>query len=339
MRKDQPLAAEQPAEPGLPDQVPSHPAQAGWLRARLDQLGANHPASPRYREDTPPAPAPGGCKPDLAPLDDRAYAAHTRMVEARLKDAERRGLDTSVVCTVDKQQRIWANERNDVHDEIIDDLYEAAADVPCEGKAVVAGGLGGAGKTTVLDRFAGIDRSKYLTINPDQIKEALAERGLIPDVEGLAPMERSPLVHEESAHVARRLADRAYGERKNVIWDITMSSRESAGRRIDDLRAAGYQEIVGVFVDIPAEKSVERALARHRHGLERYRAGEGLGGRYLPPDLILRQQAPGGETVNRQVFEELKPRFDRWLLYDNSVDGRDPVLVESSEEVQKGRIP
>jgi predicted ABC-type ATPase len=339
MRKDQPLAAEQPAEPGLPDQVPSHPAQAGWLRARLDQLGANHPASPRYREDTPPAPAPGGCKPDLAPLDDRAYAAHTRMVEARLKDAHRKGLATEERYTTGPGGKVWLRERAEAQREIINEIYQQAADISREGKAVIVGGLGGAGKTTVLDRSLGIDRSKYLVINPDQVKEKMAERGMIPEVEGLSPMERSTLVHEESSLVASDLAQRAYSERRNVIWDITMSSRESAGRRIDDLRAAGYQEIVGVFVDIPAEKSVERALARHRHGLERYRAGEGLGGRYLPPDLILRQQAPGGETVNRQVFEELKPRFDRWLLYDNSVDGRDPVLVESSEEVQKGRIP
>ncbi len=33
---------------------------------------------------------------------------------------------------------------------IIDDLYAEAAAVPCEHKAIVAGGLAGAGKTTVL---------------------------------------------------------------------------------------------------------------------------------------------------------------------------------------------
>ena len=39
----------------------------------------------------------------------------------------------------------------------------------------MAGGLGGAGKSTVLEKYAGIDRSKYLTINPDDIKEEMAE--------------------------------------------------------------------------------------------------------------------------------------------------------------------
>ncbi len=35
----------------------------------------------------------------------------------------------------------------------------------------MAGRLGGAGKSTVLDGHAGIDQSRYLTINPDGIKE------------------------------------------------------------------------------------------------------------------------------------------------------------------------
>jgi hypothetical protein len=51
----------------------------------------------------------------------------------------------------------------------------------------------------------------------------------------------------------------------------------------------------------------------------------------VPPDLIHGQQGPDGRSLNRKVFEELKPEFDRWLMYDNSVDGRDPLLVESGE--------
>jgi hypothetical protein len=47
----------------------------------------------------------------------------------------------------------------------------------------MVGGLGGAYKSTVLEKHAGIERSQYLTINPADIKEAMAERGLIPEVE------------------------------------------------------------------------------------------------------------------------------------------------------------
>ena len=35
-------------------------------------------------------------------------------------------------------------------------------------------------------------------------------RGLVPQVEGVSPMEAAPLIHEESSHIANLLAKRAY---------------------------------------------------------------------------------------------------------------------------------
>jgi hypothetical protein len=133
----------------------------------------------------------------------------------------------------------------------------------------------------VLDGYAGIDRSHFLTIDPDAIKEEMARRGLIPQVEGLSPMEASDLVHEESSYIAKWLAHRAQAEGKNLIWDITMSSRYSTEQRIDDLIAAGYTHVEGIFVDIPPEISKVRAEARHRAGHEEYRLGKGEGGRFV----------------------------------------------------------
>ena len=114
-------------------------------------------------------------------------------------------------------------------------------------KAIIAGGLGGAGKTTVLTEHANIDLSQYLMINPDDIKAEMARRGMIPEVKGLSPMEAADLVHEESSYLALRLALRAQRDGKNVIWDITMSTKKGAEGRIDDLRSAGYNEIDGTL--------------------------------------------------------------------------------------------
>ena len=266
---------------------------------------------------------------DLTPLDDAAYEEHVRMVEERLDAAEHAGMSSEMLYTIDPDHKIWSKDRLAQRGRLTEDMYHASDDVPADGRAVVAGGIAGAGKTTVLESFAGIDRSQYLTVNPDKIKEKMAERRMIPDVDGLSPMERSGLVHEESSQAASDLARRAYGDRRNVIWDITMSRMESTLKRIDNLRESSYTEIVGVFVDIPPKKSVERATSRHRHGLEEYRNGRGHGGRHLAPDLIWRQQTDDGQTLNRKVFESLKPCFDRWMIFDNSVDGRDPVLVEA----------
>ena len=253
------------------------------------------------------------------------------MLTTRLSDAKKQGLDTDRLHTDPPDHKSWTIERLAAQREIVEDLYRGGCDVPCHGEAVLAGGLGGAGKGTVLARYAGIDTSKYLVIDPDRIKEQMAERGMIPEVEGLSPMECSVLVHEESSWIAANLAKRAYAEGRNVIWDITMSSLKSTERRIDDLRTAGYHDLTGVFVDIPAEQSVQRALGRYQAGMERYGNGVGQGGRYVPPEVILAQRTADGQTVNRQVFETVKPRFDRWAVFDNSRDGERPVLTDSSE--------
>jgi hypothetical protein len=157
----------------------------------------------------------------------------------------------------------------------------------------------------------------------------MAERGLIPELDGLSPMEASDLVHEESSHVAKMLASRGMKDGKNIIWDITMSSPKGALQRVDALDEAGYST-KGIFVDISIDVAVERADARHRTGHEDYRAGSGLGGRYVPPELIRSQADPEWGSVNRRVFEQVKPRFTEWAVYDNSVTGRDPQLVEAS---------
>ncbi len=201
--------------------------------------------------------------------------------------------------------------------------------MPCERRSILAGGLPGAGKTTVLEQHAGIDRTRFLTINPDEIKSEMAKRGMVPQVPGLTPMEASDLVHEESSHIAKQLALRAMPEGKNIIWDITMSSRDSVERRINTMRMSGYQRIEGIFVDIPVDVGVHRSDARHREGHDSYRSGYGEGGRFVPAEVIAAQADPDYGSCNLRTFEQIKPHLDAWLQYDNSVDGQHPVLVDS----------
>ena len=144
-------------------------------------------------------------------------------------------------------------------------------------------------------------------------------------------MEASDLVHEESSVIAKQLAHRAQLDGKNLIWDITMSSQESTQERIDDLRSAGYSRIDAVFVDIPIETSIKRTQARHHEGHDKWRRGEGLGGRYVPPEVILRQTDPDWGSKNRKYFEAAKATVDNWIELDNSVDDHDAVVVESSD--------
>jgi predicted ABC-type ATPase len=299
------------------------------LQARLNQLEPGHPSSPWHEDGTPRPPAPRltDLERQDPVLSDADYSAHVEEVEKGLKEYAH--LATDNVHTINPDKNIWSDERIGQQDHIVQELYAAAADVPCERQAIIAGGLGGAGKTTVLEKQAGIDLSQFLTINPDKIKEELAGHGMLPEVPDLTPMEASSLAHEESSYIARRLAMRAYAEGKNVIWDITMS-RPSSGDRVNELRNAGYQQISGVFVDIPVETSVERSNARHRRGYEKYLADQGLGGRFVPNEVIRAQAIPENGSKNRAVFDGIRTKLDDWTIYDNSAEGRPAVVVDHS---------
>jgi predicted kinase len=295
------------------------------LEQRLERMADGHPSNPRYAGDGTASKAADRVR----PLTDAEHAEHVAEVKARLEEARAAGLETDIQYTLDEGREIWTDERDAAHGAVVEYLYARAAMVPCEGKAILAGGLPGAGKTTVLNEIARVAASQYLMINPDIIKEEMARRGLIPEVAGLSPMEASDLVHEEASHVAKRLANRAEADGKNVIWDITMSKTSSIADRIESLRAAGYTRVEGVFVDIPVEVSTRRADARHREGHDEYRAGHGFGGRYIAEATITKHADSDWGSGNRKNFEELKAEFDGWSRYDNSADGREPALVES----------
>jgi predicted kinase len=266
----------------------------------------------------------------VRPLTDAEHLEHVANVRARLADAQAAGLATHVLHTVDRGNEVWSYQRRLVHDSILRALYARAAGVPCERRAIITGGLPGAGKTSVVEQRAGVDLSRYLAINPDRIKEELARRELLPQIAGLTPMEAARLAHEESSHLAKRLAHRAQAEGKNVIWDVTMSRPHTCENRIAVLAAAGYARIDGIFVDVPVQVSLRRADARHREGHDAYRAGSGVGGRFVPPELILAQADGTWGSVNRATFELVKNRFTAWARYDNSVDGRPARLVADS---------
>lgn len=262
------------------------------------------------------------------PMDDAEYQAHTQNIEKEISAAMKEGKATDKQFAVDINSGIWEDQRTELHRKIADEMWEAAAaNIPNEGKAMISGGLGGAGKSTVL-KIAGPDiASQYFTVNSDDVKEHIANNypDMIPEAGGLSPLERVALIHEESSHIADILAARAYREKKNMVWDITMASQRSVQKRIDDLRANGYDDVKAVFVDIDVETSVTRALARHRRGMEDFRNGKGQGGRYVPPHIIRLNKSDSSSSANRETFDSLKDQFDSWQVFNNNIEGRAPV--------------
>jgi len=262
------------------------------------------------------AAAPSAADPLVEPLTDEEWAAHVTLVDEKVSEALDEGLATDVTYTVNGDQQTWLPERVAQQQKIADELYARGEQVPNDGDALFTGGLPGAGKTTALNQNQDIDASQYLVLNSDDAKEKLCEYGMIPEVEGLAPMEAAELIHEESAHIAEMVAERAAAERKNVIWDTTMGSVESLDARLSALREAGYDEQSALFLDVPIEVSLQRVDQRHRQGYEKFRNGDLCEGRHVVASIIEAQADSEYTSVNRRVFEERKAEFDRWYLYD-----------------------
>jgi Zeta toxin len=179
---------------------------------------------------------------------------------------------------------IWAPERNRVQGELVAAVYQGDTSIPADRRAVVVAGLPGADTAAAL-ASARIDPLRYLTVSLDAIKEEMAARSLIPQVEGLSPMEASGLVHAEAAWIAKRLGLRAIADGRNILWDVTMASRFVIDTWLDVMQAAGYL-VSGIFAEISAEESVQRTAARHRRKHEDYTRGIGFGGRYIAAEAI-----------------------------------------------------
>jgi len=119
---------------------------------------------------------------------------------------------------------IWTTERNRRQGALVAAMYhELAAEALCERKAVLAGGLPGARISDVLVE-AGVDPAGYLTISVSQILMWMAERGMIPTVAGLSPLEAADLAHPEAQFLAKRLGLRGLAEGKNLLWEVSFAA-------------------------------------------------------------------------------------------------------------------
>jgi predicted kinase len=230
---------------------------------------------------------------------------------------------------VHKPDGRWTDERAQAHREIVDKVWERYRDVPAERKAILVGGLPGAGKTTTMRSTGTVDPNDYVQLNPDDMKAELAERGMVPEVPGhpdLTPMERATLFHIESSYLTEMLAQRAYDEGKNVIWDVSMGDSGPAVRRAAEMRDLGYS-IDGLFVHVPPEVSLQRAQSRYALEAREYAEdSKGYGGRPIPQHLILGMATGDGGSYNRDNFYSVLDIFDDWQVYDNT--GSAPRLIE-----------
>lgn len=269
------------------------------------------------------------------PISGLDLSLRHQYAERALSQAIRDGKITSKIYASSEVPGMeYTKERHLAQQEIIEDVLKAHDKVPREGKAVLSGGMGGAGKTTVLTRYLGMDTSQYITINPDDIKEIMAERGMIPTLRGLTPMECSTLAHQEASYISSLIMKRAIAEKRNIILDGTMASMKSMRRRTGQLRDGGYH-MSAVFVDITPETSQKRATSRYQRGMSKYTTSrEGHGGRILPASVNQGNTPEDPTRFRSRSAENLAALYEDGtipstpVVYNNDGDAPQPVAYD-----------
>lgn len=251
---------------------------------------------------------PGAWRP-WTPDEHASHAAYTENAVAKALDD---GKATSRTETHDGNGQVWKHTRAAAHRDIVHHLLDGAQTVPSGRRAVVVGGLHGPHRDKAAKAAA--PEKDYLHVSTDRVKEEMAARGLIPHVEGLSPMEASPLVHDEASHIAGMTLREATRRGKNVALHTPMSDPETVKAHIGMLRQAGHT-VHGVFADADGGKAADAAIATHRRGHEAWRKGGSNGAKHVSPALL----RTAAET-NRKAFEGLKPAFGSWEHH--GVDGK-----------------
>ena len=205
--------------------------------------------------------------------------------------------------------------RAKVHRDILDEYIELALEHPVDRRAVLIGGLPSAGKS----RYLATHCQDFAVVSPDFFKEVLIERGLVPDIDSVTPMETGSLCHQESSLLAKKFFFDLIQIGVNVALDFTMNFPDSVTSRVKPMKKQGYFTEC-IFLDIKKTESIKRTLDRHLCGVMEFLAGEGLGGRYVPVPYIKK-------SVPDECFNTVRGYFHKAYRYDAS--GVKPVLEDS----------
>lgn len=224
----------------------------------------------------------------------------------------------------------YTAERQRLHAQIVATFLDRPGSIPPAGQTpllFMVGGVPGAGKTTAIrspdgQQALGIDVDNFVILNPDDVKEEMIKRGMVPDYLGLTPNEAATLIHLESVDIVKLISTRAMSEGRNLLWDSSMRREDQAARLMGHATQtpgrAPY-DVWMMLVDTPIPVAKERAVRRYLGG-----------GRFMPLDYIDRLADPQWGSQPRRVFEQLKkaPGVKRWFRFE-SVGA--PEIVESSE--------
>lgn len=249
-------------------------------------------------------------------------------------------------------------ERDELHERLLFEARDAAAEVEQKRRAIILAGPPGAGKSTVLADVLGEHRNKYLVIDADEFKRALLREAqadgsydswLVPPVirdleaagERFFPLELASLVHEESSYLAKAMRDVAIAAGDNLVIDAVLSSEASALHLGTLLDAAGY-DVKVIDVEVPFELSESRIRARwERAYTAALDTGDALGGRWVPSDfareIFSRTDGRSKPEVAAQRLAEECPAVRRYQVFRTTMQQAHQAGAKPSVDVDRSR--
>lgn len=225
-------------------------------------------------------------------------------------------------------ERVYTEERAQKHEKILNKIFaNKKLAKPKDGEkptVIFLGGRGGSGKSKFdlpdekhQSNLGVYDRSKYIVLDADAIKEELDE------YKGYNAYE----VHEESSDILNKALRKAQEEGLNVVLDATMKTVKSTEKKVKSFADADYN-IEMYYMHLPREKATERAIHRFMTGGKKDEEGNVIKqGRYVPLNVILEEM-----KYNEETFDKLKKYASKWAFYNNDVPSiKDkPILIDKN---------
>ena len=223
----------------------------------------------------------------------------------------------------------YTPERAKLHAQIVEQLLNPAARAK-EGEkpiAILAVGLPGSGKTTVVGPWPKRLGISCTTANADDIQNRL------PEYQGW----NADLLHSEAHDVLEQvLLPRAIKERHHLVVDVTgRNPRQTVG--IADQLARQEYQIYLISVRLPPGKAAYRAWHRFRKGAFQYNAVDPDAGRFVAPRFV----ATAFGTKPDEAYAALKkhPAVVHWLEVSTAAGPGQPPTVKEEGSRGEEKVP
>lgn len=149
---------------------------------------------------------------------------------------------------------------DNIHKPIIADFFRGKKPAGKDEKkiAIMTMGAPASGKSSGLRN---VDLSKFVAVDPDDIKGRLPEYKKATGDRNKTYKGAAAMAHEESSHIAKMIAKKAIDDGHHVLIDGTGANKESFIKKMKQLKDKGYHVHVSMS-HLDADEGLARAKAR-----------------------------------------------------------------------------